>query len=167
MDLLCVELSERLIDDIPAHDPRWAELNKTSKSLNSNFIISKQLNGKIRMHEYYINFLKTFQLWQNVISPFKTFLKNIKKFLNFLKKLNTTSYNGREIPTRLALEEHGEKLQCALLIREHLYQRNQDLLNSAIEYTTRNREDLSTKLIYPHDVFYRKVLEILLSRNIK
>jgi hypothetical protein len=27
LDFLCVELSEKLIDDMPAHDPRWAELN--------------------------------------------------------------------------------------------------------------------------------------------
>lgn len=81
MDLLCVELSERLIDDIPAHDPRWAELNKTGKSLNSNFIISKQLNGKIRMHEYYINFLKTFQLWQNVFLRINLKLLNDNKIL--------------------------------------------------------------------------------------
>ena len=65
IDTLCVELCERIIDDIPANDPRWAE--KTGKSLNTNFIISKQLNGKAKMHEYYINFLKHFQIWQMVI----------------------------------------------------------------------------------------------------
>jgi hypothetical protein len=42
-------------------------------------------------------------------------------------------------------------------IREHLYVKYPDLLNSAIEYTAKNREDLANKLIYPHDVFYRKV----------
>ena len=42
-------------------------------------------------------------------------------------------------------------------IREHLYVKYPDLLNSAIEHTAKNREDLANKLIYPHDVFYRKV----------
>lgn len=39
--------------------------------------------------------------------------------MNF--KLSTLVYNGREIRTILALQEHGEKLQLALTIREHLY----------------------------------------------
>ena len=28
LDFLCVELSEKLIDDMPAHGPSWAELKK-------------------------------------------------------------------------------------------------------------------------------------------
>jgi hypothetical protein len=66
VDYVCVELSEKLIDDIPAHDPRWAELNSKSKSLNTNLIISNQLKGKIRLHEYFVTFLKKFQLWDKV-----------------------------------------------------------------------------------------------------
>lgn len=67
-DMICVELSEKLIDDLPAHDPRWAELNttKSSKSMNTNLIISNQLKGKQRLHEYYITFLKKFSLWDRV-----------------------------------------------------------------------------------------------------
>ncbi len=71
LDFLCVELSEKLIDDMPAHDPRWAELNTTkSKSLNTNLIISNQLKGKIKLHEYYLTFLKKFQLWNRVLISF-------------------------------------------------------------------------------------------------
>jgi nuclear pore complex protein Nup133 len=137
LDTLCIELSEKLIDDVPLHDARWAELNnKTGKSLNSNLIISNQLNGKLRVHEYFLSFLKAFGLW---------------------KKINTCVYANREILTRLALKEHGEKLQCALSMREQLYAKYPDLINSAIEYTIRNREDMSAKLVYPHDVFYRRV----------
>jgi hypothetical protein len=138
IDLLCVELSEKIIDDVPAHDPRWAENHALGgKSFNSNLIIIKQLNGKLKMHEYYISFLKAFNLWQN---------------------FTTTNYNGREIETSLALEEHGEKLKCAILIREHLFAKNQDLISSAIELTIKQRElDTSSKLMYPHDLFYRKV----------
>ena len=72
LDFLCVELSEKLIDDMPAHDPRWAELNTTkSKSLNTNLIISNQLKGKIKLHEYYLTFLKKFQLWNKVLIFYK------------------------------------------------------------------------------------------------
>ena len=53
----------------------------------------------------------------------------------FVYKLNTVVYNNREILTRLALEEHGEKLRCTLHIREHLHTKYPELLNSAIEYT--------------------------------
>ncbi len=31
------------------------------------------------------------------------------------------NYNNRNILTTLAIEEHGEKLNCALVIREQLY----------------------------------------------
>lgn len=89
------------------------------------------------MHEYYISFLKAFDLWKN---------------------FKTTNYNGREIETNLALEEHGEKLKCAIAIREQLFVKNQDLISSAIELTIKQREtDASSKLMYPHDLFYRKV----------
>ncbi|CAF0780515.1 unnamed protein product [Brachionus calyciflorus] len=138
LDFLVVELSERLIDDVPAHDPRWAELTK-SKSLNTNLIISNQLKGKIKLHEYFVAFLKKFNLWD---------------------KLSFVSYNGRDVKSKLALLEHAEKLQLALVIREQLYSKNQELINLAIEYTTKNREDLNSKLIYPHDVFYRRVSKI-------
>lgn len=134
LDFICLELSEKLIDDVPAHDPRWAEMNSKGKSLNTNLIITNQLKSKIRIHEYYITFLKKFYLWD---------------------KLSMINYNGRNIYTHFCLEEHGEKLQCALIIREQLYMKNPELINSAIEYTVKNREDVTNKLIYPHDLFYR------------
>jgi hypothetical protein len=100
LDFMCVELSEKLIDDVPAHDPRWAELNSKSKSMNTNLIIGNQLKGKIRLHEYYLTFLKKFGVWD---------------------KLEYLAYNGRDIQTCWALQEHGEKLQLALTIREQFY----------------------------------------------
>jgi hypothetical protein len=67
LDFLCVELSEKLIDDMPSQDPRWAEMsNQKSKSLNTNIIITNQIKGKIKLHEYYLIFLKKFQLWSRV-----------------------------------------------------------------------------------------------------
>lgn len=71
LDSMCVELSEKLIDDVPAHDPRWAELNaatktSSSKSMNTNLIIGNQLRGKIRLHEYYLSFLKKLGIWERV-----------------------------------------------------------------------------------------------------
>lgn len=65
--MLCIELSEKLIDDVPAHDPRWAENSiKSGKSFNSNLIISNQLSKKLQLHEYFLTFLKVFNIWQNV-----------------------------------------------------------------------------------------------------
>ena len=136
LDFLCVEPSEKLIDDMPAHDPRWAELNN-KKPMNTNLIISNQLKGKIRLHEYFLTFLKKFALWD---------------------RLSLVSYNGRDIFTKLVFLELGEKLQLALCIREQLYMKNPEFINAAFEFTTKNREDLNSKLIYPHDVFYRRVL---------
>lgn len=139
IDFYVNELSEKLIDDMPAHDPRWAEMNPKGKSLNTNLIISNQLKGKIRLHEYYLSFLRKFGVWD---------------------KLTYVNYNGRDILTHLALQEHGEKLQMALMIREQLYSKNPDFVNSAIEFTTKNRADSASKHVYPHDIFYRKVSKI-------
>ena len=66
IDLICVEFSEKLIDDMPSHDPRWAESNPKGKSFSSNLIISNQLKGKTRFHEYFLTFLKQFQIWPKV-----------------------------------------------------------------------------------------------------
>ena len=90
------------------------------------------------------------------------------------------NYNGRDIQTKLALLEHGEKLQMAITIRDQLYlkfvmfiylnlkcelrfnlekyKRNQEFINQAIEFTIKNRDDPQRpKFVYPHDLFYRKV----------
>jgi hypothetical protein len=37
--------------------------------------------------------------------------------------------------------------------------RNPEFVNMAIEMTIKNREDFNTKAIYPHDLFYRRVLD--------
>ena len=66
IDFLCVEFSEKLIDDMPSQDPRWAELNPKGKSFNSNLIISNQLKSKLKFHEYFLTFLKQFQIWSKV-----------------------------------------------------------------------------------------------------
>jgi hypothetical protein len=66
IDFMCLEFSEKLIDDMPSHDPRWAELNPKGKSFNSNLIISNQLKGKLRFHEYFLTFLKQFRIWPKV-----------------------------------------------------------------------------------------------------
>lgn len=79
LDFICVELSEKLIDDAPTNDPRWAELTK-SKSMNTNIIISNQLKGKVRLHEYFIAFLKKFHLWDKV-----NFFQELEQIFYFTK----------------------------------------------------------------------------------
>lgn len=74
---MCVELSEKLIDDVPSHDPRWAELSsKSSKSINTNLIIGNQLRSKIRIHEYYLTFLKKLGVWEMVRMNFFNYFLN-------------------------------------------------------------------------------------------
>lgn len=132
IDFICVEFSEKLIDDMPTQDPRWADRDSKSsgKSFNSNLIISNQLKGKIRFHEYFLTFLKQFNIWP---------------------KLSVINYHGRDIATTLALEEHAEKLQCALILREQLNSKNSELINSSIEFLIKSRDQMTNKLVYPHD----------------
>ena len=158
VDLLCVELSEKLIDDMPAHDPRWAELNSSmsagsagGKSLSTNFIISNQIKSKQRLHEYYVSFLKKMGVWP---------------------RLGLVNYNGRDITSVRVLREHAEKLHLALVLREQLHARNPELLSQAIEIAVRARDEQqpsaaanltrtsTTSNIYAHDVFYRRVSRV-------
>lgn len=37
------------------------------------------------------------------------------------------------------------------------FKRNPELINAAIEYIAKDREEINSKLIYPHDIFFRKV----------
>ncbi len=74
--------------------------------------------------------------------------------------MSVISYNGRDINTTLALEEHGEKLNSALSLREQLNAKNPELINAAIEFIAKNREEMNSKLVYPHDIFYRKVSKV-------
>ena len=74
--------------------------------------------------------------------------------------MTVINYNGRDICTTLALEEHDEKLQCALILREQLNAKNPELINASIEFIAKSREEMNTKLVYPHDIFYRKVSKL-------
>ena len=45
-------------------------------------------------------------------------------------------------------------------IKSFHLKRNPELINGAIEYLAKNREESNSKLVYPHDLFYRKVSKI-------
>lgn len=63
----CVrQLGRRLVDDVPASDPRWMQPHGTSTA--SSLLIHHQLEDKLEAHGLFLNFLKGVNLWNRVSS---------------------------------------------------------------------------------------------------
>ena len=86
LDKLVLSMSQDLIDDFPALDPRWMEsvpegeatnpadssqnlgLGKSDFGSTTSLLILHQLEDKQRALDFYINFLKEVELWQRVMN---------------------------------------------------------------------------------------------------
>ena len=76
LDRLVANMSQDLIEDFPASDPRWMEsaegvASASSGALSSvgtstSLLILHQLRDKQTAHDFYINFLKEVGLWDRV-----------------------------------------------------------------------------------------------------
>ena len=75
LDRLVANMSQDLIEDFPASDPRWMEsaegVAASSSSVSSvgtstSLLILHQLRDKQTAHDFYINFLKEVGLWDRV-----------------------------------------------------------------------------------------------------
>ncbi len=75
LDKLVLSMSQDLIDDFPASDPRWmesvpaseaAELEGSASSQATSLLILHQLEDKQTALEFYINFLQEVGLWKQV-----------------------------------------------------------------------------------------------------
>ncbi|XP_064600211.1 LOW QUALITY PROTEIN: nuclear pore complex protein Nup133-like [Liolophura sinensis] len=141
LDQLVVKLSIALVDDYPASDPRWAEaaVQDSGSSTNSLIILHQLRDKKQRAHNYFINFLKKFSLWN---------------------KLWTVHVRDRPMLTRLLLCEHVEKIVAATVLRE-LHSQHTALVDLAIRRVLVNREDAElVPGLTPQDLFYREVSRV-------
>ena len=71
LDRLVANMSQDLIEDFPASDPRWMESAEGGSSASSvgtstSLLILHQLRDKQTAHDFYINFLKEVGLWDRV-----------------------------------------------------------------------------------------------------
>ncbi|XP_072031616.1 nuclear pore complex protein Nup133-like [Amphiura filiformis] len=137
LDTAVASLSQALIDDYPASDPRWAEsVPHDSASSTSSLILLHQLEDKMKAHDHFVSFLKNVGIWE---------------------RLHAISVRDRPLATHLLVCEHAEKLAAAMALRNK-HTEHPNLIDSSIRgvLKKRGRERIPTGLT-PQDVFYREV----------
>ncbi|KAI8482592.1 hypothetical protein Bbelb_396590 [Branchiostoma belcheri] len=140
LDRLVALLSQELIDDYPASDPRWAEsVPHDAGSSSSSLILLHQLEDKQKAHDYLVTFLNTVGIWD---------------------RLTSVMVRDSFMPTRLLLCEHAEKLQAAITLRNQ-YSQYPSLVDAAIKRVLQQRgQAVPPSGLTPQDVFYREVSRI-------
>ncbi|XP_031561013.1 nuclear pore complex protein Nup133-like [Actinia tenebrosa] len=137
LDSAVAALSEELINDYPASDPRWAEsIPAGSVSTSSSLIILHQLEDKLKAHGFLVNFLKGVGLWD---------------------RLKTFKVRDQSFPTWCLLCEHAEKLNAAIaLCRCHkMYQKIVDMVISVV--VKKRGSTAPYKGLTDQDLFFREV----------
>ncbi|XP_063957430.1 nuclear pore complex protein Nup133-like [Lytechinus pictus] len=140
LDLAVAKLSQELIDDFPASDPRWAEsLPQESVASSGSLILLYQLEDKMKAHDHLIKFIKDVGIWDMLHSV-------------IVRDLPQTTHN--------LLNEHAEKLSAArALCNKHI--KYQGLIDTAISRALKKRkQDAVPSGLTPRDVFYREVSKI-------
>ena len=152
LDRLVASMSQDLIEDFPASDPRWMEsaegVAAASSSLSSvgtstSLLILHQLRDKQTAHDFYINFLKEVGLWD---------------------RLSSVTVRGAAMATSLLLLEHAEKIAAAVALRSTLHAEHQTLVDRAIKAALDDRENggrlAATANLTPQDHFYCQISRI-------
>ncbi|XP_019849133.1 PREDICTED: nuclear pore complex protein Nup133-like [Amphimedon queenslandica] len=130
-DVCSIRLSEMILNDVPASDPRW---NKTDTLGSYSLIILNQLQDKQKAHRKLIQFLIDMEL---------------------LNLLTCVTLRGSVLLTRNVLCENSEKIAASIALREN---QNKDV-EEAAKIVVQKRSPLSQ--IRPglttQDVFYSQV----------
>ncbi|XP_076316561.1 nuclear pore complex protein Nup133 isoform X1 [Tachypleus tridentatus] len=137
LDVTVALVSQMLIDDYPASDPRWAESipAETFGSSSTSLILLHQLQDKMRAHELLITFFKGIGLWE---------------------RLSTVTVRETPMQTTMLLCEHAEKLIAAMSLR-NLHSQYGKLLGDAIQLVLQQRGKCASEKLTHLDVFYREV----------
>ncbi|XP_039283480.1 nuclear pore complex protein Nup133 [Nilaparvata lugens] len=139
-DLTIVQVSEGIIDDIPFKDPRWADTKTTTSTLNINSNITSlqilnQLEEKQKALEYFIDFLKDINLWN---------------------QLGGIKCRGRTMATTYMLAEHAEKIIASIVLRK-LQSKFPSQIDLAIEEVLKKHSMKPIGALNNQDIFFRKV----------
>uniref|UniRef100_A0A672G487 Nucleoporin Nup133/Nup155-like C-terminal domain-containing protein n=1 Tax=Salarias fasciatus TaxID=181472 RepID=A0A672G487_SALFA len=136
LDGLVTQIDLDLVDDYPASDPRWAESvpDESAGFPLTSLIILHQLEDKMKAHGC---------------------------FMDFLLQVGRLTVTVRSSPmaTRLLLCEHAEKLQAAMVLKNH-HTKHAELVNRAIAAALRRRGDGVPPSLTAADVFFREVSQI-------
>lgn len=140
LDDLVTRIDLYLVDDYPASDPRWAE-SVPDGSVGfplTSMIILHQLEDKMKAHSCFMDFLLQ---------------------VGLLERLGQATVRSSPMATRLLLCEHAEKLQAAMVLKNH-HAKQPELLSRAVQAALQRNGAVVPASLTPADVFFREVSQI-------
>ncbi|XP_068231574.1 nuclear pore complex protein Nup133 [Palaemon carinicauda] len=139
LDNIVVQVSTLVLDDTPATDPRWAEVNQAGGTgAPMSLIIQNLLYDKATAHQHYLNFLHQIGLWQ---------------------RLSTAVLDETRVLSRVLLAEHSERLAFASALRAR-HNDHQHLVDAAIRHVLTDRNETPTGKLTHADLFYQRVSQV-------
>lgn len=137
LDVAVVKVSQDLIDDIPARDPRWVEMKTSNISLSSStsLHILRQVEQKQHALDLFFNFLVDLKLWE---------------------RLSAVVSFGVVMATTHVLAEQAEKLVAAIALHQ-LQSEHGTSIETAIRLALDMERERPTGKLNAKDLFYRKV----------
>ncbi|XP_053272279.1 nuclear pore complex protein Nup133 [Pleuronectes platessa] len=140
LDSVVIQINLDLVDDYPASDPRWAE-SVPDESVGfplTSLIILHQLEDKMKAHGCFMDFLLQ---------------------VGLLDRLGQVTVRSIPMATRLLLCEHAEKLQAAMVLKNH-HTKHAELVNRAIGTALQRSSAAVPPSLTAADVFFREVSQI-------
>lgn len=141
LDTCVTQLGYRLVDDVPAVDPRWMQQHTSGGSAalsSASLIIHHQLEDKLQAHQLLLNFLKGVGLWP---------------------RLYAVTVRGSPMSTNLLLQEQAEKLVAAMQLRS-LQAQFSAIIDAGIRRVIQARSVSTPGRLTAADHFYQKVSEL-------
>ncbi|XP_024658614.2 nuclear pore complex protein Nup133 [Maylandia zebra] len=142
LDTMVTQINLDLVDDYPASDPRWAESvpDESAGFPLTSLIILHQLEDKMKAHGCFMEFLLQ---------------------VGLLDRLTQVAVRSSPMATRLLLCEHAEKLQAAMVLKNH-HTKHSELVNRAISTALQRNNTAVPQSLTAADVFFREVSQISL-----
>ncbi|XP_070776129.1 nuclear pore complex protein Nup133 [Enoplosus armatus] len=140
LDSVVTRINLDLVDDYPASDPRWAESvpEESAGFPLTSLIILHQLEDKMKAHGCFMDFLLQ---------------------VGLLDRLGQLAVRSSPMATRLLLCEHAEKLQAAMVLKNH-HTKHGELVNRAIGIALQRNNAAVPPSLTAADVFFREVSQI-------
>ncbi|XP_040926973.1 nuclear pore complex protein Nup133 isoform X2 [Betta splendens] len=140
LDTVVTQINLDLVDDYPASDPRWAESvpDEGAGFPLTSLIILHQLEDKMKAHSCFMDFLLQ---------------------VGLLDRLSCVTVRSSPMATRLLLCEHAEKLQAAMVLKNH-HAKQSELVNRVISSALQRNGAAVPPSLTAADVFFREVSQI-------
>uniref|UniRef100_A0A8D3BKD8 Nuclear pore complex protein Nup133 n=1 Tax=Scophthalmus maximus TaxID=52904 RepID=A0A8D3BKD8_SCOMX len=140
LDGVVIQIDLDLVDDYPASDPRLLAEDCCVGFPLTSLIILHQLEDKMKAHGCFMDFLLQ---------------------VGLLERLGQVTVRSAPMSTRLLLCEHAEKLQAAMVLKNH-HTKHAELVNQAIGTALQRNNAAVPPSLTAADVFFREVSQISL-----